>query len=172
MIPWTNEFVTELKPNEVFVFGSNEQGFHGAGAAGLACRGDSRNNWRTDTWFCEAVAHLQNDFYPELNPQIYRGKWARIGVARGYQEGNDGRSYAVATVTRPGAKRSISRRDIYYQLVRLWEIINSHPFETYLIPPIGESYAGWTRDEMDQVWEFLIKTHGLPTNVRFVGRPE
>jgi len=32
----TPDKITELKPNEVFVFGSNEVGIHGAGAAKLA----------------------------------------------------------------------------------------------------------------------------------------
>lgn len=32
----TDENITELKENEVFVFGSNESGIHGAGAAKLA----------------------------------------------------------------------------------------------------------------------------------------
>jgi hypothetical protein len=32
----TPDNITELKPNEVFVFGSNESGIHGAGAAKLA----------------------------------------------------------------------------------------------------------------------------------------
>jgi len=32
----TPDYVTELKSNEVFVFGSNENGIHGAGAAKLA----------------------------------------------------------------------------------------------------------------------------------------
>lgn len=32
----TPENITELKPNEVFVFGSNEQGIHGSGAARAA----------------------------------------------------------------------------------------------------------------------------------------
>lgn len=32
----TPDKITELKPNEVFVFGSNEAGIHGAGAAKLA----------------------------------------------------------------------------------------------------------------------------------------
>lgn len=32
----TSENITDLKENEVFVFGSNEHGFHGAGAAKLA----------------------------------------------------------------------------------------------------------------------------------------
>ena len=34
----TPEFITELQPNEVFVFGSNLQGMHGGGAARIAYR--------------------------------------------------------------------------------------------------------------------------------------
>ena len=34
--PFTPEFITELKPNEVFVFGSNLQGIHAGGAARIA----------------------------------------------------------------------------------------------------------------------------------------
>ena len=33
---FTPEFITELKPNEVFVFGSNLQGMHAGGAAHVA----------------------------------------------------------------------------------------------------------------------------------------
>ena len=33
---FTSEFITELKPNEIFVFGSNIGGFHGGGAARVA----------------------------------------------------------------------------------------------------------------------------------------
>ena len=47
--------ITSLKPNEVFVFGSNFSAFHGAGAAGYAQRGDSKNTWRTDKKFQEAL---------------------------------------------------------------------------------------------------------------------
>ena len=32
----TPEFITELKPDEIFVFGSNLQGMHGGGAARIA----------------------------------------------------------------------------------------------------------------------------------------
>ena len=34
----SSEFITELKPNEIFVFGSNINGYHGGGAAAIACR--------------------------------------------------------------------------------------------------------------------------------------
>lgn len=33
---YTPEFITELKTNEIFVFGSNIRGFHGGGAARIA----------------------------------------------------------------------------------------------------------------------------------------
>lgn len=33
-----NEIITELGPNEIFVFGSNERGIHGAGAAKQAIK--------------------------------------------------------------------------------------------------------------------------------------
>ena len=33
---YTQEFITELKTNEIFVFGSNIRGFHGGGAARIA----------------------------------------------------------------------------------------------------------------------------------------
>ena len=34
--PFTPEWITELKPNEIFVFGSNLAGMHGGGAARVA----------------------------------------------------------------------------------------------------------------------------------------
>ena len=34
----TPKFITELKPNEIFVFGSNLRGMHGGGAANVAFR--------------------------------------------------------------------------------------------------------------------------------------
>ena len=34
----TPEFITELQPNEIFVFGSNLEGMHYGGAAYIACR--------------------------------------------------------------------------------------------------------------------------------------
>lgn len=35
---YTPEFITELQPNEIFVFGSNIHGMHGGGAAAIAWR--------------------------------------------------------------------------------------------------------------------------------------
>lgn len=40
---FTPDFITELKPDEVFVFGSNLAGSHGGGAAYVAWRNRSSN---------------------------------------------------------------------------------------------------------------------------------
>lgn len=38
--------IVKLQENDVFVMGTNEKGFHGAGAAGYASFGISGNVWR------------------------------------------------------------------------------------------------------------------------------
>lgn len=40
---FTPEFITELKSDEVFVFGSNLAGMHGGGAAYIACQMQGAN---------------------------------------------------------------------------------------------------------------------------------
>jgi hypothetical protein len=168
-ITWESALVTELQPHEVFVFGSNESGFHGAGAAGLAYRGDHRNNWRTDEAFVSDLTVSMGGTTRHLSVPVM-GRWAVLGVGRGPQTGSLGRSYAVATVTKPGARCSVSRREIYHQLVALWQYARTLPDRTFLITPLGEGYAGWTEAEMAEVWGYLTAKHGLPENLRFIGR--
>lgn len=157
-------YITELKPNQVFVFGTNESGFHGAGAAGLACRGDARNNWREDAWFRQAMRS-------PVDSDARIGKWAVYGVASGYMAGREGCSYGIITVTKPGARRSKTRREIYAQLVELWEFIWINPHLEFLITPLGEGYAGYTAEEMQVVWDHLQTVHGRPANIKWL-RPE
>lgn len=152
--------ITRLEPTDVFVFGSNASGFHGAGSAGQACRGDSANTWRSDAWFLKAMRS------PVGSPDRI-GLWAVYGVARGFQRGRSGMSYAVQTIERPGQKRSTSRRDIYYQLVELWAFARANPSLRLLITPLGQGYSGYTPAEMAQVWDYLIDQHGLPDNCTF-----
>jgi hypothetical protein len=153
--------LTALAANEVFVFGSNADGFHGAGSAGQAFRGVAENTWRTDEAFRRARHASAGD-------EARVGTWAVFGVARGYQEGRDGRSYAVQTVERPGARRSTSRRAIYSQLVTLVAFAQEHPALTFIITPLGEGYSGYTREEMAEVWRELHARIGIPSNFRFV----
>lgn len=152
----------------VFVFGSNSQGFHGEGAAGLAMRGNKANRkspsyipWRHDKTF-RAAMNAPIGSIERVGPK------AIFGQARGLQQGTEGYGYAIVTVTRPGHKRSISRREIYAQLVQLWDFAKQHPELNFAMSNIGTGYAGWTHEEMQEVYDFLIKKHGRPANVNWI----
>jgi len=133
----------------IFVFGSNEQGFHGAGSAGYAMRGDSKNTWRKDRDFLKAMSA------PPNSPNR-KGKFAEFGIGRGFQEGKEGKSYAICTVTRPGNKRSISLDDIFRQICDLLFFAKEHQEYIFQCTPIGCGYAGYTEQEMKTVWDMAL----------------
>jgi hypothetical protein len=113
--------IKALGENQVFVFGSNSAGFHGAGSAGLACRGESKNTWRTDPWFLNAMKSPRGS-------HARVGKWATYGEARGFQCGTDGKSYAIITIVRPGQRRSYPLEKIQEQIKELFEFAeHCHP---------------------------------------------
>ena len=153
-------FINDLEPNQVFVFGSNASGFHGAGSAGQAMRGDTRNTWRNDPAFLKAMRA------PVGSPDRV-GQWAVFGVSHGFQIGKSGCSYAICTVERAGQKRSVTRREIYYQLVELWRFAEAHTELEFLVTPIGQGYSGYSPDEMSEVWNYLVSKHGHPANIKF-----
>ena len=155
MRKYTPENITKLEHNEVFVFGSNLTGFHGAGAAGLACRGDAKNTWRQDPWFLKAMKA------PAGSPDRI-GKWAVYGVGRGYQVGKEGASYGIDTIKFPGQKRSTPLSDIQQQLEDLAAFAHSHPEMIFLVTKIGSALAGYTVDEMRSVF---VKVTTFPDNV-------
>jgi hypothetical protein len=151
----TPENISKLKDNEVFVFGSNASGFHGAGAAGLACRGESRNTWRYDKWFLKAKNSTKGS--------VERiGKWAIYGEAHGFQKGKEGKSYAIETIKRAGSKRSTSLEFIYEQLEVLMDFARENPQYEFLITKIGSSLAGYTLEEIKSCFQKLKE---IPSNV-------
>lgn len=150
--------ITSLAPNEVFVFGSNSTGFHGAGAAGYACRGTARNTWRDDPWF--TAARLS----PVGSPQRI-GRWAIYGVARGFQRGREGASYAIETIRKPGALRSVPLSEIEEQLVELCRYAEAHPELRFLMTAIGANFAGYTGMEMQACLDAALRRGGCPANL-------
>jgi len=159
--------ITEIYENEIFVFGSNSTGFHGEGSAGFAMRGKRavRNApeyipWRQDEIFLKA----KNS---PIGSTDRIGKYAIYGQPSGLQRGRHGASWGIVTIKHPGRKwhRSISRREIYFQLTDLWQFANQNPSKLILMTPVGCGYSGWSRSEMDEVLKFLIKKHGLPSNI-------
>ena len=151
--------ITTLTPNQVFVFGSNASGFSGAGSAGLACRGDARNNWREDPWFLAAMRAA-----PGSPDRV--GKWAVYGVARGWQQGREGMSYAIQTIEKPGWRRSTPLKVIEDQIVELLRFCAEHPEWQFLGTPIGCGYSGYSASEMEWCWSnALWRGGGCPTNL-------
>jgi hypothetical protein len=146
--------ITELKTDEVFAFGSNEGGFHGAGAAGLAMRNESRNTWRQDQKFLKAMK-------APVGSKERVGHWAVFGVGRGHQVGHNGESYAVATVTRAGAKRSISLEEIRKQLEELFSWSRAHPEKTVYCAINGGGYNGYSVEEIASCYPTCIPENVL-----------
>jgi hypothetical protein len=78
--------ITELKKDEVIVFGTNGNGFHGAGDAGYAFSGTTANDWRTCPLKQAAIKH-PNKLNEKTNRLNKVGKWNEWGVSRGFQNG-------------------------------------------------------------------------------------
>lgn len=107
------EYITKLEAKEVFVFGSNLSGFHGAGSAGFASFNEVGNVWRKYN-------------YDKL-PHGWRGKWNVKGVGEGFQIGTDGWSYAIPTVTHAGKKQSRTIEEISVSIKSLYAFAISKP---------------------------------------------
>ncbi len=132
--------ITTLSPNEVFVFGSNSSGFHGAGAAGFAFSGTPANDWR-------ACPKKQAALKAPPGHPARVGLWAVWGVAEGFQVGTSGRSYAIRTVVRPGGP-VVAMTEIKEQFLRLWTFAEAQPELVFLLTEVGAGLAGHRRGEL------------------------
>jgi len=131
--------ITSLKPNEVFVFTSNLSGFHGAGSAGWASFNESGNVWRQHN-------------YGEW-PNGKKGKWNIKGVGWGYQEGEIGKSYAIPSVTSPGAKRSLTPDQIRKHVITFYHFSKGMPHLNFFVAQSGKpGYNGYSPKEMQGIW--------------------
>ena len=135
--------ITSLADNEVFVFGANLQGFHGAGSAGYASFGETGNVWRKHG-------------YGEA-PNGTKGHWCVKGKL-GPQVGLEGKSYALPTVTRCGAKRSLEP-----EFAPLFDCCRRNPQWTFYFAQEGKvGLNGWTPVEMAG---FMRRAGELPPNL-------
>ena len=152
MIKSYGDEVTTLRPNEVFIFGSNLQGFHGAGAAGFASFGRPGNIWRAER-------------YSE-KPDGWKGKWNVKGRGEGFQQGTEGSSYALPTVARAGAKRSRTPSEIVVSIKKLYEFAAQNPDKKFLVAGSmsGTPLNGYTPEEMVDMY---AQAKPIPDNVVF-----
>lgn len=164
--------ITRLEAHEVFVFGTNADGFHGTGAAGTAWRGtpgSARANdpahWKHDQAFCRALKT------PSGHP-LRTGRWAVLGVAQGPMRGHEGKSYGLQTIVSPGMKRSFPLYgaapwkpadgflsvlgDYHSQVERLCVFARSRPALDFLVTlpaPQRRGLSGYTGNELIAVFQ-------------------
>lgn len=153
--------ITHLLPHQVFVFGSNEDGFHGAGAAGFAFRGQSRNNWRHDEIMLKAIKA------PKGSPDRI-GRWAVYGEARGLQIGKEGKSYAIVTIVKPGYRCSYPKERIREEIKDLFIFARDKRQDLeFLYTEIGSGLAGWESYEMYELLSQASAEIKIPKNIIF-----
>jgi hypothetical protein len=150
----TENLITSLNSNEVFVFGSNEDGFHGAGAAGFAFRYDTKCNWRNDKFFNEAIKELENG-----NHKI--GRYAIFGIPSGPMSGSEGKSYGIITIKKPGLKRSRSLSEIHKDVEQFLYHAKTKPELNFLVTEIGCNLAGYNVSEIAPLFKRARKISNI-----------
>ena len=116
---WKGTIIDHLEAHEIFVFGSNLQGFHGAGAAGYASFGIPGNNWRK--------------FEYVEKPKGWRGHWNIKGIGKGLQLGLIGMSYALPTTDKPGHKKGLTKEQIIVNIKELYNTARDMHTHDFLI---------------------------------------
>jgi len=144
--------IRELGPRDIFVFGSNLQGFHGAGSVGFASFGVAGNRWR--------------EFGYAQRPSMWKGRWNIKGQGEGLQHGTHGWSYALPTVTKAGAKRSRSFNEIVISIVQLYTVARRNTAWTFFVAASGSggSLNGYTTEEFAAMF---VSAGPIPDNVSF-----
>lgn len=160
------EFIDKLDKYEIFVFGANNSGFHGAGSAGYAFKGNAANNWRQDEDCFVAIKSVKENGDKELR----KGKWAIWGKARGLMEGREGKSYAIVTTEKAGNQGNVTLQSIKSELLKLVDIASRHPKYKFLMSPFGLSrafggYSWFTLPQMQKIFKEIDKEVGFPDNV-------
>lgn len=154
-------FITTLAEDEVFVFGSNLAGFHGAGSAGYAMRGTTANTWRTDQAFLDIKSGKNSD---------RRGKWAVYGIGEGIQRGKEGCSYAIPTVERPGYQGKVDIKSFATSIVRLHLFAKTNPQLSFRVVKLGANraeggYSWLGTKSVRNIWHSLQSHVGIASNI-------
>lgn len=160
--------ITELKPNQVFVYGCNSSMFQGAGAAGFAFSGTVKNDWRTCPLKQSAI---KNPFGINKSGRENRvGRWNVWGFNDClFQKGYLGSSYGIITVERPGGPK-IPLLNIRWQFEVLFNVAKKNPDKEFLMTAVGTGYGGYTHEEINKEWRAAIDSFGhLPSNIVEVG---
>lgn len=155
--------VTTLAENQVFVFGANDRGIHGAGTAGLAMWGrnaDGTPAQRGEQWILEKAQEGQ------------QGVWAVLGEHSKISKGVLGSSYGLVTVEgRLGGKSEKSRisvDNLRANIAKLYETAMANPDKQFLVAYSNNTNGkknlnGYSPLELATIFDSLA----IPENVIF-----
>ena len=137
---------------DIFIFQTNENGFHGAGSAGWAFMGKA-SGWERNKSFMNQWNSGEKS----------RGLFAILRQSSGLMAGTDGIGWGICTCVSAAQPKSVSISEIIDQLKELNSYTIRKPFLQFIFAPIGTGHAGYSQDEM---WEAYIEsTQGrFPTN--------
>lgn len=159
--------ISELKPNQVFVFGSNRSHFHGAGAASFAFSGTTKNDWRTCPLKQNAIKKPR-EINPKTGKQNVIGRWNVWGYG-GHMLGYLGQSYAIVTCEFPGGP-PVKIEELSDQLFALMNYCDIKKDLEFLLTRVGTGYAGFTDKQFDFALNDAIVDYGgkKPENLTLV----
>jgi hypothetical protein len=157
--------ITKLKENEVFVFGANADGFHGAGAAGDAF--GVIGNWYENGDFLRSKKELvrkQNRISYDETKLI--GKWAILGQV-GLMVGKEGKSYGIVTTQKPGIQGYVNLNYLKEEITKLFYVANAHPNYNFICTNFGlkrpKGLSWFDATEIHALWQ---EVGPAPTNIK------
>jgi hypothetical protein len=146
--------VTALGENQVFVFGANNQGLHGAGAAAVAAG---------------------REYTPKEFPSVRgtKGKWVVLGEHSKISTGTEGKSYPLVTVEgKLGGKNAGNRMPderVIENMRTLYQTAMENPTMQFLIGYTSHDrmLSGFSAKEMANMF---VKAGPIPDNIIFEKR--
>lgn len=149
------------KKKVVFVYGTNKQGFSGAGSAGYAMFGSEGNHYQMNTLIPGTQYTLKNVPNGTQGLRAIKGEQ----YAKGLVEGSEGYGYGICTIERPGKVKSVSLEDIYGQLKTLLLYARQHGEYIFCMTPVGTGYSGWSPQQILTLWNKAIEEVGYTWNI-------
>lgn len=138
---WTGEQITKLEPNYVFVFGSNPEGRHGAGAAKSALKFGAK---------CGIGRGLQGQTYALVTKNLKEGFVEKL---------SDG---TIKTYHKAGY-RSISKEDLIENIKEFYECAEQNKHLKFFVAYKADSknLNGYSSKELYE----MLTIHKIPDNV-------
>jgi hypothetical protein len=141
-----------LKHRDIFVFQTNENGFHGGGSASWAFNGKA-TSWQRN-----------RQFQAQWNSgERVRGLFAILRQPAGLMAGTDGIGYGIVTCVTAAQPKSVPISDIEAQLKELRSYTIRKPFLNFILASIGTGHAGYTQKEMWEVYTSVTEGR-MPNN--------